>query len=134
MDLRNINVRRGGLMKLVLLIGFAMLIGSLTYAQEAPVTTNPVTTDTQVTQVEPIDSGSVADSEDGSKKDKKNRTKKVRKANFGALVSAEAHRLKKEGLNGTQKMGPWVSGQRRQNDERNADTGDSLGDSKSRRK
>jgi hypothetical protein len=121
-------------MKLIILIGFAMLIGSLAFAQEAPVITDPAPTDTHVTPTEPTGSGPVADSEDGSKKNKKNHTKKARKANFGAIVSAEAHRLKREGLNGTQKMGPWVSNQRRQNDQKNADAGDSHGASKSRRK
>jgi hypothetical protein len=43
--------------------------------------------------------------------------KSAQKDNFGAIVSAEAHRLKEEGLNGKQKMGPWVSGQRRKNDQ-----------------
>jgi len=106
--------------KFVFLLAAAMLIASPAHSQEAPVTDPPVID-------EPTSSPTIPDQvendqdQDGSDKDKKehhkkNHPKKARKANFGALVSAEAHRLKAEGLNGKQKMGPWVSGQRRQND------------------
>lgn len=73
-----------------------------------PVVTDPVT--------EPGDSTPVVTNpDDGTVVDKHGRIKKARKPNFGMIVSAEAHRLKAEGINGQHKMGGWVSDQRRQN-------------------
>lgn len=107
--------------KIVFAMALALLIGSQAHAEE---TTNVPPLD-PVVVTEPTD-GSTAtttppsEDADDSKdvKDKKHHVKKERKANFGAIVSAEAHRLKEEGLNGKQKMGPWVSDQRRQNDKK----------------
>jgi hypothetical protein len=84
-----------------------------------PVVTDPGTTTPVVTEPPAIDPVvSNPDTGSGSSDpitDKHGHHKKPRKPNFGMIVSAEAHRLKAEGINGQHKMGGWVSDQRRQN-------------------
>ena len=46
--------------------------------------------------------------------------------NFGAKVSAEAHRYKAEGLDKSKSFGKWVSEQRRKNGTQGTDTHDKV--------
>src|SRR5207253_3018043 len=91
-------------------------------AEEISAPSDSSTTVTQVpSDADAADSKLDKDDKDKSpdkRKDTKKHPKKERKANFGALVSAEAHKLKSEGLNGKQKMGPWVSDQRKESDQK----------------
>jgi hypothetical protein len=117
--------------KVIFAAAVFLLIGSQVHAQESPVPSDGTTNTTQVVPPSPVvvatpapaPSPAVGDTDSDADKDShkdKHHAKKERKANFGALVSAEAHKLKSEDLNGKQKMGSWVSDQRRANDSKKA--------------
>jgi hypothetical protein len=120
--------------KVIFVAAVLLLIGSQVQAQESPVSSDinttqivplsPSPTPVAVATPAPAPSPAASDIDKDADKDShkdKHHAKKERKANFGALVSAEAHKLKSEDLNGKQKMGSWVSDQRRANDSKKAD-------------
>jgi hypothetical protein len=105
--------------KMILSAVVSLLLVLPGYADDLiPATSDDITDfDQQVsTQVE-SESRSVGLREEAKHADKaqKSKDKKVRKENFGLIVSTEAKRLNEESGDKKKEMGKWVSEQRRQN-------------------
>ena len=79
----------------------------------------PATTDDQKNfdqqVVAPAPVAQTEDTKDADSGGKSKKDKKAKKENFGALVSAEAKKLKDESKDDRKGMGKWVSEQRRKN-------------------
>jgi hypothetical protein len=115
--------------KIVFAIAVVMFLGSHAVAEEVALvddsTVNQPTTPPATDSSAGSTDDDIKDSHGKSEEHRAKHIKKARKSNFGAIVSAEAHRLKSEGLNGKQKMGPWVSVQARQFNQTNSAKGGS---------